>query len=487
MSSTNRGTVSRGFAWSFAERMGSQGVTALVSIILARIIAPEEFGIVAAITIFTNIATTFATSGFSHALIQKKDADDVDFSSMFYFNLVFSVIIFLIINLCAPYMILFVNQSYDRVLLTKLLKVLSVGIVFSSFNSFYHAILSKRLEFKKIFFVTLTGTVISAVIGITMAYMGYGVYALLAQSISQSVFNSILYIIFSKWYPKLKFSFIKLKSMLGFGGKLMVAGTLSSVYNEVNSMIISNQCTSEDLAFYKKGTMFPKLIALNILSAVNTVFFPLMAKMNTNEEYKACMKKYNKYATYIITPMMVGMAAVAYNFVAVILTEAWLPCVIFLQIYCIDCVWQPIGYANLQYWKAAGHGTLYLVTDIIKKIAGFGLSILAVVLGYGALGITVAGLLTSLIAVIINMIPGKRLVGYSMGEQILDVLPQVGVSLVMGAAVYFIGFALSLPLIVELIIQIIVGFILYLVLSYVFRLSVFKDLLGFVKAKRSKG
>ena len=166
MSSTNRGTVSRGFAWSFAERMGSQGVTALVSIILARIIAPEEFGIVAAITIFTNIATTFATSGFSHALIQKKDADDVDFSSMFYFNLVFSVIIFLIINLCAPYMILFVNQSYDRVLLTKLLKVLSVGIVFSSFNSFYHAILSKRLEFKKIFFVTLTGTVISAVIGI---------------------------------------------------------------------------------------------------------------------------------------------------------------------------------------------------------------------------------------------------------------------------------------------------------------------------------
>lgn len=465
------GKLVTGVFWSFLERFGSQTVSLVISIILARLIAPEAYGIIAAAQIFTSIATTFVTGGFGSALIQKKDADDLDFSSMFFFNTFFSVAVYGVIYLASPALVRILNESYDYELLTRVIRVIGIGIIFSSFNSFYRSLLMRKLDFKKIFLVTLCGTLVSAAVGVYMAYHGYGVWAIVTQYLLSYIMNAILFVTFSKWRPKLIFSLKRLKPLVSYGGKLMLSSLLTTVYADLSSLVIGNRYESDDLAYYNKGLSFPKTIVSNIIAAINTALFPVMVTLKTKEEFKDCVRSFNQYSTFIITPLMFGLAGVSTTFISLLLTDKWLPCVVFLQLSCLDYALQPMGLANLQYWKASGRATLYLTADIVKKVIGIALLAIAVFMDKGVIWIPIAALISTCIGVIINSWPSKKFIDYPIWEQIKDILPQFILSTVMYVIVFFAGRLMNLNLIVELIIQIILGVLIYIGGAALFRMK----------------
>lgn len=485
MAAEKVGVVSSLF-WSFFERVGSQGISLVISIILARLVDIEDYGVIAAAQIFIQLATVFVSGGFGNALIQKKDATDKDYSTMFTFNIVFSVSLYVLIFLSAPYIVTVLNESYDYDLLVKVIRILGLGIVFSGYESFYRALLTKSLLFKKIFKLCIMGMVCSATIGITMAYKGYGVWALVTQSLLSLFFNCILFTISSSWKPKLYFSFIRFKPMFLFGAKLMLSSLFITVYADLTSLAIGNRYSEESLALYKKGVNFPKMLVLNIITAINTALFPVMARMDKLEEQKALVRKFNRLSAFIITPMMLGFAAIGGSFIEIVLTEKWLPCVVFLQITCINYAIQPIGMSSLQYLKASGKATEYLVLDIIRKVVGVILLGCAIALKKGIWLIAFSEVVSNFIAIFINMYPGKKHIDYKIKEQIADVLPKFILAGVMFGMVYAMN-CLSINIYIKVILQILVGVIIYLAGAKVFRMKEVDEITNLAKDIFKKG
>lgn len=471
--------------WSFLERVGAQAVGLIVSTVLARFIMPEDYGIIAAASIFTGLATTFVSGGFGNALIQKKDADDKDFSTMFVFNLVFSISVYIVIFFSAPFLVKVFSDSFDFDLLVLVLRILGVGIVFSSFNSFYRAILTKELLFKKLFKQTLVGTIFSGVIGIILAYNGFGVWALVTQSMVSYAINSVIFVYSSRWKPKFYFSFRRFKTMFSFGAKLLASGLMITAYTELTGLVIGNRYSSGDLAYYKKGTNYPKLLVLNIVTAINTALFPILSSISDTSEQIRIVRKFNRISAFVITPMMFGFAAVAPVFVELLLTEKWLPCVPFLQLCCLSYAIQPLEMSSLQYLKAAGKATEYLVLDIIRKCVGVVLIVIAVFLNKGVLLVAFADVVSNFIAIFINMYPGKKHIGYLIRHQVWDVLPKFLLSGVMFLAVYFMSY-LALPLILKLLVQMLVGVVLYIGIAKIIRMKELDELLQMGKGMLRK-
>ncbi len=475
-----KGNVITSLFWSFFERVGSQGISLLISIILARLVSLEDYGVIAAAQIFIQLATVFVSGGFGNALIQKKDATDKDFSTMFVFNIVFSVSIYGIIYIFAPHIVTILNKSYDYDLLTKVIRVLGLGVVLSGYESFYRALLTKQLYFKKLFKLCITGMVVSATVGITMAYKGYGVWALVTQSLLTLFINCILFTVSSKWKPKLYFSFKRFKPMFLFGLKLMLSSLFITIYADLTSLAIGNKYSGEDLAFYKKGVNFPKMLVLNIITAINTALFPVMSKMDNLDEIKALVRKFNRLSAFIITPMMLGFAAVGGAFIEIVLTEKWLPCVIFLQITCINYAIQPIGMSSLQYLKASGRATEYLVLDIIRKIVGVILLGVSIMLNKGIWLIALSEVVSNFIAIFINMYPGKKHINYKIKEQIADVLPKFILSGAMFGIVYTLN-NLDFNIYLKVILQIFIGIAVYLLGAKIFKMKELDEIALLVK------
>lgn len=464
----NNKKVINGLFWSIFERVGSQGVSLIVSIVLARILLPEAYGVIAAVSVFTSLASVFVSGGFCSAIVQKKDADDKDFATMFTFNTVFSLAIYALIFFTAPFLVRIFNSSYDYELLTLVLRVLGLGIILESYNSFHRSLLTKKMQFRKIFILSLCGTVISGVIGIVMAYLGFGVWAMVAQTLIAALANTILFSLFAEWKSRIYFSFSRFRPLFSFGYKLMLSGLFISIYGDITSVAIGNKYNSDDLAYYKKGINFPKLIVLNIITAINTSLFPIMATIDDPVEMKQLVRRFNRISAFIITPMMFGFAAVATTFVELVLTEKWLPCVIFLQISCMNYAVQPVAMSSLQYLKASGRATSYLVLDIIRKSVAICLLIGAIVADKGVWLLAVSEFVANFIAIFINMYPGKKYIGYTIREQISDVLPKFALSAIMFIAVYCVGL-LSVPTLVLFLLQIAVGIGVYVMLAKIFR------------------
>ncbi len=456
----------------------------VISIILARLLSVNDFGVISAVQIFTSIAAVFVTGGISSALIQKKDADDLDYSSMFYYNSGFSILVYFIVFALAPWFVGFLNDSYDYNLLVSVLRVSGIGFVLSSFNSFYRTRLIRNFEFKKLFFITVLGTVISAVVGVSMAFSGFGVWSLVAQSITSYATNAVLLIVFSHWSPKFVFSFHRLKPMLGYGYKLMLSSLLSTIYLDANSLVVGNRYDSSALAYYNKGLSFPKIVVSNLMAAINSVLFPTMAKLETEEESRAMVKQFNQYSCFVIFPMMAGLAAVAPAFIEALLGEKWLPAVPFLQLACLDYALQPLGISNLQYWKASGRATLYLVTDIIKKVIGISILIVAVWMDRGVLAIAWAQVASTAVAMIISLLPQKKLLRYSAWKQIKDLIPHTVLTVSMMISVFFIGAVLPLSPILLLCLQILVGIAVYIGLAKLFHFQELDAVINMIKSKR---
>lgn len=471
-----KGNVIKNFFWRFAERCGAQLVTFIVSIVLARILAPEDYGTIALVTVFTTILQVFVDSGLGTALIQKKNADDLDFSSVFYFNFVVCFVLYAGIFVAAP----FIAKFYGDTTLTPIIRVISLTIVISGVKGIQQAYVSKNMLFKRFFFSTIGGTIFSAFLGIGLAKAGYGVWALVAQQLSNTTVDTIILWITVRWRPRKAFSWKRLKSLLSFGWKLLVSSLLDTCYNNLRNLIIGKMYSSSDLAFYNQGDKFPKLIVTNINTSIDSVLLPTMSSAQDNRErVKSMTRRAIKTSTYVMAPLMMGLAFCATPIVKLVLTDKWLPCVPFLRIFCITYMFWPVHTANLNAINAMGRSDWFLRLEIIKKIMG--IAILLSTMWFGVMAMAYSLLLSSVLSQIINSWPNRKLLGYGYLEQVRDFAPGILLAVGMGICVYFIGY-IPLPTIVTLVIQIFAGAALYIGVSAILKLEEFEYLLGMVKS-----
>lgn len=479
MSSTN---VITNFFWRFLERCGAQGVTFIVSIVLARLLDPTVYGTVALVTIFTTIMQVFVDSGMGNALIQKKDADDLDFSSVFYFNMAMCSVLYLIMFFAAP----LIASFYRMPELTAIVRVLSFVVVISGVKNVQQAYVSRHLMFKRFFFSTLGGTIGAAVIGIAMAYLGFGVWALVAQMLFNAAVDTTILWITVKWRPQKMFSFQRLKSLFSYGWKLLASSLIDTVYNDLRQLIIGKKYSSGDLAYYNQGKKFPQLIVTNINTSIDSVLLPTMSKAQDDmAAVRSMTRRAIKTSTFLMMPAMIGLAVCAEPLVQLILTEKWLPCVLFLRIFCITYAFYPIHTANLNAIKAMGRSDLFLKLEIIKKTVGIIAILITMWISVQAMAYSF--LVTTILNQIINSWPNKKLLNYSYLEQVKDMMPQILLSLGMGAAIYAVSF-LHLSASLTLLIQIPLGVLVYWSGSKIFHVESYTYIIEMVKnfKKRKK-
>lgn len=451
--------IIKNFIWRFAERSGAQLVTFIVSIILARILAPEDYGIIALVTVFTNILQVFVDSGLGTALIQKKNADDLDFSSVFYFNFVVCLILYAGMFFAAPYIALFYHDQS----LTPIVRVISLTIVIAGVKGIQQSYVSRNMMFKRFFFSTLGGTIFSAFLGIGMAYAGFGVWALVAQQLSNAAIDTLILWLTVKWRPKKIFSWKRLTELLSFGWKLLVSALLDTGYNNLRNLIIGKMYSSADLAFYNQGEKFPKVIVTNINTSIDSVLLPVMSSDQDDYKHVRNMaRRAIKTSTYIMAPLMMGLAFCSESIVKLVLTDKWLPCVPFLQIFCITYMFWPIHTVNLNAVNALGRSDLFLKLEVIKKIIG--MSLLLSTMRFGVMAMAYSLLVSTAASMIINSWPNKRLLHYSFWEQMKDIIPAIALAVFMGIIILLIG-KINMPLIGSLCAQIIAGMVTYIGLS----------------------
>ena len=471
-----KGNVISNFLWRFAERCAAQLVTLIVSIILARILTPSDFGTVSLVMVFNTIMQVFVDSGLGTALIQKKNADDLDFSSVFYFNFAVCLILYAGMFIAAPY----IAGFYNDVSLTPIIRVISLTIVISGVKGIQQSYVSRNMLFKRFFFATLGGTIFSAFLGIGMAYAGCGVWSIVAQQLSNTAIDTLILWITVKWRPKKMFSWSRLKSLLSYGWKLLASSLLDTVYNNLRNLVIGKIYTSADLAYYNQGDKFPKVVITNINASIDSVLLPSMSGEQENcERVKSMTRRAIKTSTYIMAPLMMGLLFCAEPIVKLLLTEKWLPCVPYLRIFCFTYMFWPIHTANLNAIKAMGRSDFFLKLEIIKKVMG--LALLLFTMRISVMAMAYSLIVSGILSQIINSWPNWKLLNYNYFEQLRDILPSIIIAVGMGICVYFISF-IPMPTIVTLLIQIVIGAVIYIGVSAALKLEEFEYLFGMIKS-----
>ena len=462
----NSGGLLSNLAWKFGERVSSQLVTLVVSIVLARILMPSDYGAIAMVTVFITLAQVLVEGGFSGALIQKKNADSLDFSTVLFFVLGFSVILYIVLYFAAPYISSFYGKGYE--ILTPVFRVLGIQVIIFGVNSVQQAYVSRKMMFRKFFYATLSGTVCSAAVGLSMAYLGYGVWSLVGQQLTMNIVNTVTLFLVTRKLPVLSFSWTRLKGLLDYGIKLFASNVLIAIYQELRALIIGKLYTASDLAFYDKGRSFPNLVVSNINSSIGAVLFPKISQQQDDlVSVKQTTRNSIRFSSFLMSPLMLGLAAIAEPFIRVLLTEKWGPCVPLLQIFCIVYLFQPIHTANMQAIKAIGRSDVYLWLEIIKKVLELVVLLLVMKMGVRAIVISMAVLTT--LFTFVNAWPNTRLIHYSFGEQMKDILPSIGIALGMAGIVFLIGF-LPMNEWLLLLTQIFSGAFFYILLSKAFRI-----------------
>ncbi|MCD7838462.1 MAG: lipopolysaccharide biosynthesis protein [Clostridiales bacterium] len=464
--------------WRFAERCGAQGVSFVVSLVLARLLDPDVYGTVALVTVFTAILQVFVDSGLGTALIQKKDADQLDFSTVFYFNMGMCLALYAILFAAAPW----IASFYGDDSLCAVVRVLGLTLIISGMKNIQQAYVSRHLIFRRFFYATLGGTIVSAVVGIAMAYAGFGVWALVAQRLTNSAMDTLILFFTVRWRPTREWSFQRFKGLFAFGWKLLLSSLLDTVFNNLWQLIIGKKYSSTDLAYYNKGDNFPKLLITNINSAIDSVLLPVMSSVQSEtERVKAITRRAIEVSTYVMAPLMVGLAAVAEPLIRLLLTEKWLPCVFFLRMACVAYLVYPIHTANLNAIKALGRSDLFLKLEVIKK--GIALAFLLVTMWFGVKVMMRGVVIASLLSVVVNAYPNKQLMNYSLGEQMKDILPHIMMAVAMGIPVYCLSF-LPLPTICVLLVQVLCGAVIYIGLSVLLHVEMFYYILNMLRGYR---
>lgn len=469
-------SILSGMFWSFGERITAQLVTFIITIILARILTPGDYGAVSLILVFITLANVFVSNGLGESLIQKQNATERDFSTIFWCSFTSSVFLYILLYFAAP----IIAQFYGIDILCPLIRVLAIKLPISSVSTVQHAYVSKHMQFRKFFFSTLGGTIVSGIVGVVMASLGFGPWAVVAQYLVNTTIDTIVLLFTVPWRPRLWFEWESAKELLSFGWKMMLSAFINTAYGEIRSLIIGKVYSSEDLAQYKRGHQFPHLFITNINTAVSAVIFPALSLVNDDvSEIKRLTRKSMIVTSYLIFPIMVGLGVVAEPLVRFLLTDKWLPCVPFIQLACITNGLQPIQTANCQAIKSIGRSDIYLKMEIAKKIIGIGLLVLF--MKRGVMAVAISDVVAVTASAIVSVIPNKRLIGYSYIEQIKDLLPSILLSAIMGMLIYPIKM-LHIQAFFIFVLQVIVGILSYYVMSKVSRNEAFIYLQGILKS-----
>ncbi len=445
------------------ERISAQLISFIVSVVLARLLLPEDYGAISMVMVFITIADIFVSSGFGNALIQKKDADNVDFSSVFYFNIGFSTFLYLIIFICSPYIATFYNMP----ILSPVLKVMGVRIIIAAVNSVQQAFVSREMMFRCFFWSSLFGTLISGIFGVLMAYQGLGVWALVAQYMINTVVNTWVLWITVKWRPTKQFSAIRLKYLISFGWKILFEGLSSTIINQIRNLIIGKTYTSSDLGNYTRGQQLPNLLTINVSSAISAVLFPAMAsQQDDRKRVKDLMRKSINISSYVLFPMLLGMAITAKSLVTLLFTEKWLGCVPYLQIFCYTQAAIIGMIPRHQALNSTGRSDIYMNEHLFARSTN--IVILICVYKISVLAIALSGIVSSVILTATVMYTSKRYNEYGYKEQLSDVMPVLLLCVLMGVPVYLLQY-LNLHYIITLLLQVIIGIAIYWGLSVWFK------------------
>lgn len=465
-----------GMIWTLAERLSARLVSLVVSIMLARILMPEDYSLVGIVMIFFTFCNVFISGGLNNALIQKKDADALDYSTGLYLNLAVAAVLYLLINLLAPW----IAGLYEKELLIPLFRVMSLTLFVNAVKSVLSAYISSKLQFKKFFFSTIIGTVISAVVGVVMALRGYGVWALVAQEMTNSIIDTTILLITARMKVLFRFSVERIGQLLRYGWKILASSMITVLYDQLNPLIVGFRFSAVDLAYYTKGNSFPSLINSTISDSLASVLFPVMSKVQDDKEsVLGITRRYVQVSSFVLFPVMVGFAAVADSFVELLLTEKWLPAVPYIRIFCISYMFNLIQVGNLQAMKAIGRSDVTLILEVIKKSIYFAIIFVFVFLSDSPEVLALSSIVCTVVASIVNTYPNQKLIGYSYGGLISDLLPNLLLSLVMGAGVLAVG-QLNWPAYVLLPVQILAGAAIYVCLSAATKNKSFQYLLNYI-------
>lgn len=473
-------TTVKNFLWRFFERVGAELVSFIVAVILARLLSPSEYGTLAIVSVVIVFFQVFVDSGMANALIQKKEIDDTDYSTVFYFNMLMCVLLYGILFFIAP---LFAEFYQDSSLIA-ILRVLGIVILISGVKNVQQAYVSRNMLFKKFFFSTLVGTIVAAIVGIAMAYIGYGVWALIVQQIMNTFIDTCVLWFTVKWRPKRLFSSKKLKGMFDYGWKLLATGLLGTLYNNISQLCIGKVYSSSDLAYYNRGKSWPNLLVTNINTSLDSVLLPTFSKkQNDNEWLKEKCSKSIQFSSYLIFPAMIGLATVATPLTRIILTEKWLESVPYLQLFCISFATYPIQTSNINIMKSVGNSGSYLKCEIVKRViqmiflvAGLKISVMAVGVSF---------LLTNLLSWIIFSYPNKKIIGYGFFEQFKDLLPTIVITVLMAIVVMITG-RIPINQHVVFALQVLCGVTSYILFSRLTKNNVFNIICELIKNKINK-
>lgn len=460
----------KGAGWSFADNIMNQGITFVVGLVLARLLTPEEYGLIGIILIFIALFSSIVDSGFSNALIRKNDAKDIDYNTVFITNMVLSIVLFFALYFSAPAIARFFNQPP----LIPLTRVMGSVVIINAFAIIHRTILVKRVDFKTQTKVSLIASVASGVIGIVMAVAGYGVWSLVGQQISRQLLNSAFLWLWTKWYPKIQFSIESFRELFSFGWKLLVSGLIDTAWREIYQVVIGKCYSADTLGQYTRAQQFGAIFSSNLTAVVQRVSYPVLSEIQDDKaRLKLAYQKVIKVTMLVTFCSMLGMAAIAKPMILLLIGEQWLPAVPLLQIICFMMMLYPLHAINLNMLQVQGRSDLFLKLEIIKKIIAIGPLLVGVF--FNIYWMLWGSVFIGFISYYLNAFYSGKFLNYNIAEQIADVFPSFAIASIMAVVVYSLSF-LNLPNIILLLIQIPIGFILVIFCCELIKLDAYLEI-----------
>lgn len=475
----DNGNIVSAFLWKMLEKLGTKGIQVIIQIFLARLLLPDDYGMVAILTVFIGLSNVFIQGGFSTALIQKKEAANVDFSTALYTSCGIAALFYILLYWTAP----LIADFYKMPLLEKLLRVLAVALFAGAVNSIQYAYISRQLQFRSYSLATISASCLSGLLGVILAYRGFGVWTLVFQQIAANYLAVIFLFLFVKWRPQIVFSINSLKEIFGYGWKILGTGLINSLYSGIYNLVIGKVYSSEMLGLYNRGDQFPNLIVNNVNDTVQSIVLPVLSNVqNEKTVVKRIMKKGLILNMFLVVPMMTGLISAGESVIRVLLTGKWLPAVPYMQLLCLIYMLYPIHTMNIQCMKALGRSDIFLKLEIIKK--GIEGSVLLLTVGFGIKAMIIGQIATSLFSIILNIYPISKLIQYGLKEQMMDIAPTLVTSIIMGIWIAGIEGVMQ-PGVVKLCIQIGTGGLLFICLNLACKNPAITLCLNILKGKKN--
>ena len=477
MSSLKDKTV-KGVFWSSIDRFTSQGISFIFGMLIARMLMPSDYGVIAMLGIFMAVSGCFIDSGFSTALVRKIDRTEVDFSTVFYFNNVAAVLFYGLLWLASPYIAAF----YELPLLEDVTKVVGLNLIVGALGGIQGAKLSIAIDFKTRAKISVITNLFTGIVGLFLAYQGYGVWALVFQGLSSNILRTILLWCYVKWSPQWVFSWKSFRELFSFGSKMLASGLLDTTYNNIYTIVIGKCFHSSALGVYSRADGLAQFPSSNITSVLQSVTFPVLSSIQNDEERLAMgYKKLLRLSAFIIFPLMVGLAAVADPFIRLVLTDKWEGTIYYLQILCFALMWYPIHAINLNLLIAKGRSDYFLKLEVIKKIQG--VIVLCVTVPLGLVVMCYGRIVSSLICLIWNTYYTKEIIGYGYVQQMKDLMHILIHALLMGAITFYVV-SIASTLWLKLILGVLTGMAYYLLGAYLMKFEEIQELILILKRKK---